>query len=143
MRRRYEEAAVELVREAGIKTWDTTAKGLRGRAFVKQRGIVTPPPTTVRRFCVVAHECKHVEVGPRTTMHSYEREHECVRAEETACLRFGFRFPRQQLERNKRYVAYRLHQGLRRGLAPTKVKLSILRWCWDYLSPADRELFAD
>lgn len=139
----YHEAAEILVREAGVKEWRKTRRSLTGYAVWKTRSITTPPPTTLRRFLIVAHECKHIAVGRRSTMKSYEREFECVQAEEEACKRFGFVFPEKALQRNKRYVAYRLMQGLRRGLPPSKVKPKILRWCFEYLPAREKKLFQD
>src|SRR5262249_33149301 len=59
MAARCERVGMALAQEAGVMTWEYR-RSLTGRAWVGQRRIIAPKPTTRRRLYVWAHECAHI-----------------------------------------------------------------------------------
>jgi hypothetical protein len=80
---------------------------LSGRAFVEQRVIDAPWPTTSRkRLYIVAHEIGHIardHVGRR--LPAYIREYQAEVFAHDLLRRDGIAVPRAMTERAKRYVA--------------------------------------
>lgn len=130
---RYKAVAKTILSEAEVEHVRYHDKGLRGRAWAKERRVLVPHPTTRRRLYIVAHEAGHIElahVHGKVHRQEYEAEryaHEALRKHEVAV-------PAKSTKRAKEYVAWKIHQAIRRG-AQT-IDKEALEWCKPYWTKA-------
>jgi len=132
MARRCAEAAERMITEAGVKHVTWSDKSLRGRACPEYRSIYVPRPTTRRRLYVIGHECGHVVLGHTGIKPRHREEYEAERYAQAAMKRQGIPVPRKSVERAKEYVAWKIHQAVRRGAK--QIDSEALNWCRKYLS---------
>ncbi len=140
MRRRCRVVGLAIMRESGVQGV-THRNRLTGRAYVKQRYIDAPEPTTRRRLYVFAHECGHVALAHNRSTPAYIKEYEAEQYAHAALRRHGIAVPRKETDRAKRYVALKIHRAVRRGQKKPLDK-KILKWCGDHLSKETRQWLA-
>jgi hypothetical protein len=114
MAARCERVAMALAEEAGVKAWEYR-RSLTGLAWVRERRIIAPKPTTRRRLYVWAHECAHVALNHDHKKPRHREEYEAERWAAQALRRHGISVPRKQVARGKEYVTHKIKQAERRG----------------------------
>ncbi len=125
------EVADRLSTEAGVTCVQWHDKGLWGRAWIEDRKVLAPRPTTRKRLFVFAHECAHIALDHqrrRTPVHRMEYE-----AEQWAIAAFdrhGVEIPPGSIDKAKQYVGYKIHQAIRRGAR--RIDDEALAWCAPY-----------
>lgn len=105
-----------LARESGVlEVWRTPGNALRGRAFVADKVIIAPDPTTRNRLYMFAHECGHIALNHRGSKPSHRQEFEAERWAHEALRRHGVAVPRKMTARARKYVAWKIRQAIRSG----------------------------
>ena len=112
---RYREIAERMAEEAGIEKVVENRRRLHGCAFVEYRAIQVPPPNTLRRLHIFAHECGHVAHDHRSRKPRHRQEYEAEAWARTAFDRHGLKLHPASDEFGRRYVAYKIGQALKRG----------------------------
>lgn len=125
--RRYYEAGLAMLKEAGVENWTFHENGLYGRCSEKH--LSCPKPTTRRRLYILAHECghaalNHAAIGKGQPTHRKEYEAELYAHE--ALRRYGIAVPRKETQRAKEYVARRIDMAVRRHT--TKLDREAVKW---------------
>ena len=129
MAERCQEVARALVGEAGVTDCMFHDKGLRGRAWPRERRILVPRPTTRRRLYVLAHECGHVALGDIKPV--YRGEYLAEMYAHKALRRHGIAIPREATISAKKYVSLKIRRALRRRVK--EIDSEVSDWCGDYL----------
>lgn len=130
MRRRCEEVANAILKEAGVLSVEYHDKGLRGFAIVKRRHVYVPFPTTRRRLDIVAHEAGHIAPQHFGEKPIHRQEYEAEMYSHDALRRHGIAVPRKATVRAKRYVARKIRQAVVRGAK--EIDREALRWTQGY-----------
>ena len=113
--RRYQSIADAMVKEAAVKKVEHHEGGLDGKAYLQEARIRVPQPTTVRRLYVFAHECAHIALKHKKHQPKYRKEFQAEQWAHQAFERHGLTVPDKSTESSKQYVAYKIHQAVRRG----------------------------
>lgn len=106
--------------KAWLKEFDVTIgsarRTLSGRAFVQDRRIDAPWPTTSRkRLYLVAHEIGHIALNHLGQLPVYVREFEAEQFAHALMRRDGIAVPRAMTARAKSYVRSKIGRGFVRG----------------------------
>jgi len=109
-RKRWAEVAAAILAEAGVEAIEYRAS-LSGTAWVAEKRVRIPPPTSRRRLYIVAHEAAHVALGHRGDRPSHRQECEAERYAHDALRRHGIAVPRKSTVSAKQYVARRIRTG--------------------------------
>jgi hypothetical protein len=80
-------------------------------------------------------------LGHNGTKPRHREEYEAERYAQEAMKRHGISVPRKSLERAKKYVAWKIHQAVRRGAK--RIDSEALNWCRNYLSSEVQRWIAD
>ena len=136
MATRCQEVAQAIIREAGVVTVQFHNRGLYGRARIKENAIYAPSPSTRRRLYIVAHECGHVVLKHDGSKPRHREEYEAERYAHVAMRQHGISVPKKSTVPAKKYVAWKIHQAVKRGAK--SIDKESLRWCQDYLSASVR-----
>jgi RES domain-containing protein len=126
---RFQTIAQDILDAAGVQHIDYHDKGLRGKAWGKQKRVLVPWPTTRRRLYVVAHEAGHVAMGHARTK-AHREEYEAEKYAHDALRKHGVAVPAESTRQAKDYVAWKIHQAIRRGAKA--IDRQALEWCRDY-----------
>jgi len=136
MAERCERVGKAILDEAGVKKVQYHDR-LCGRAFVEDKLVFIPKPTTRRRLYVVAHEAGHVALNHSGNKPQHRKEYEAEKYAHDALRRHGISVPKKETQRGKRYVARKISQALRRG-AKT-IDRESFKWCGSELSNVDQQ----
>jgi hypothetical protein len=99
-----------------------------GIAFVENRTIKIPEPTTINRFLICLHEISHIIRSPfHTSMRVYEYEYDCEMYAIQQALELGLDIEDYE-HRAKGYVMYCVCRAFNRGLNLDKANYEILDW---------------
>jgi hypothetical protein len=135
---KYREIAEKMVQEAGVEKVVENRTRLHGCAFVKRREIQVPPPTTLRRLQIFAHECGHVARAHSSQKPRHREEYEAETWSREAFKRHGLKIPPASEEVGRRYVAYKIRQAVRRGAK--QIDPEAVEFAREYLDSRTRQL---
>ena len=113
MENKYTEIAERLLKEHNI-TVRQYRKSMTGRAFIKEREIITPRPTGKISLLICLHEIAHIvngEIKPR-----FKEEYLAEKWAIDTFRKLGMRVPQSYTRRAKRYIHHKVHQAKKRGL---------------------------
>ena len=105
----------------------TYASGLYGHAYVKERKIHIPPPTTRKRMYIIAHELGHLACNHISSKKRFIEEYEAERYAHNLMRQFHIKVPRAMTVRAKNYVNNKILQAMARGLS-TPIPREINAW---------------
>jgi hypothetical protein len=136
----YREIAAKMAKEAGVQEVVENRTRLHGCAFVKQRSIQVPPPTTLRRLQAFGHECGHIALDHRSQKPRHHEEYETEAWSRMAFERHELKVPPASDEFGRRYVAFKVRQALRRGAK--NIDPEPAEFARKYLDPSTRQPLA-
>ena len=113
---KFAEIGMRMVKEADIREVKPR-KSLSGCAYVEERTIEAPWPTTTRkRLYILAHECGHVVLNHRGRKKPrYVEEYEAEQYAIETLRKHDVAVPADMLKRAKAYVARKIRQAEARG----------------------------
>jgi len=138
--KRFQAIAQSILDAAGVELIEYHDKGLRGTAWAKDKRVLVPRPTTRRRLYIAAHEAGHVAHG-HADGKIHRQEYEAERYAHAALRRHGIAVPTRSTKRAKKYVAWKIHQAIRRGAK--SIDPETLRWCRDFWTEETKRWIAE
>lgn len=124
---KYAEIGQRWLTEFGI-TLKGVRSGLTGEAWVKERAIYAPWPSTTRnRLYILAHEIGHVALDHRRQRPTYVQEFEAEQFAHGLMRRDGLAAPRKMTVRAKRYVNSKIGRAFNRFAR--WIDPDIAEWC--------------
>lgn len=114
MAERCRHVAELLAKEAGVETI-TYRKGLTGKAWVKEKRISVPEPTTRRRLYIFAHECAHVALNHGRSLPVHRKEYEAEQWATNALRSHRIAVHKKSKEAAIKYVAMKVERARKRG----------------------------
>lgn len=101
-------------------------RSLTGHASFDGEEMSVPRPFTRRALFMFLHECAHITLGHKGRRHAYIEEYEAETWAIAKMRETGIPVPAKEVRRAKGYVAWKLRQGLKRGLQTVDKKIA--RW---------------
>ncbi|MEI6915753.1 MAG: hypothetical protein WCL39_11520 [Armatimonadota bacterium] len=99
---------------AVIISWRKT---LTGRALHKGSllALESPMPKTRRALYIFLHECAHLSLHCKSSKPKHRREYEAEMFAHQKMAEAGIPVPEKTMDGARRYVAWKIHQAMRRG----------------------------
>lgn len=135
MAERCQKIGRQILDEAGVRRVDYLDR-LKGRAYIEPRYVQVPKPTTRRRLYILAHEAGHIELcHGRKAVH--REEFEAEQYAHRVLRKHGIAVPKKSTTKAKKYVAWKIHQALRRGART--IDREAYKWARDYMIDEDQD----